>query len=233
MTATVERSSDLHRSASLLRQALDCRTSWPAPPLDAEEHIPRWLDQERGHHEGSEHSHRGLGRGSQDSGSGSMAALTGWVLGHKRLVLGLWLVIWIAAIAALGPAGSSLSQQFNIPGTRGLRDEQGARRDLRRRRRRRADRARSDAPRGEDGRFARRARRARCGAGEGGGGAAGVDERLLCLDRRPGVRLRRWPHHVRARLHPGQGWSRPGAGGGPRGASRGRRASPLAARRSR
>jgi len=49
-----------------------------------------------------------------------MAALTDWVLSHKRLVLGLWLVIWIAAIAAIGPAGSSLSQQFNIPGREGF-----------------------------------------------------------------------------------------------------------------
>ncbi|MFL6016612.1 MAG: MMPL family transporter [Gaiellaceae bacterium] len=49
-----------------------------------------------------------------------MAALTGWVLRHKRLVLGLWLVVWIASIAALGPAGSSLSQQFNIPGREGF-----------------------------------------------------------------------------------------------------------------
>ena len=48
-----------------------------------------------------------------------MAALTGWVLRHKRLVLGLWLVVWIASIAALGPAGSSLSQQFNVPGREG------------------------------------------------------------------------------------------------------------------
>jgi putative drug exporter of the RND superfamily len=49
-----------------------------------------------------------------------MAALTGWVLGHKRLVLGLWLLIWVAAVAALGPAGNSLSQQFNIPGREGF-----------------------------------------------------------------------------------------------------------------
>src|SRR5215210_1478122 len=56
---------------------------------------------------------------SQDSGGGSMAALTGWVLRHKRLVLGLWLVVWIASIAAVGPAGSSLSQQFNVPGREG------------------------------------------------------------------------------------------------------------------
>jgi putative drug exporter of the RND superfamily len=58
--------------------------------------------------------------GSHDSGNGSMGSLTGWVLGHKRLVLGLWLVIWIAAVAALGPAGNSLSQQFNIPGREGF-----------------------------------------------------------------------------------------------------------------
>ena len=55
-----------------------------------------------------------------NSGSGSMAALTDWVLSHKRVVLGLWLLIWIAAIAAIGPAGSSLSQQFNIPGREGF-----------------------------------------------------------------------------------------------------------------
>ena len=49
-----------------------------------------------------------------------MAALTDWVLSHKRLVLGLWLVIWVAAVAAVGPAGSSLSQQFNVPGREGF-----------------------------------------------------------------------------------------------------------------
>ena len=59
-------------------------------------------------------------RTERNSGRGSMAALTDWVLRHKRLVLGLWLVIWIAAIAAIGPASSSLSQQFNIPGREGF-----------------------------------------------------------------------------------------------------------------
>ena len=59
-------------------------------------------------------------RTERNSGRGSMAALTDWVLSHKRLVLGLWLVIWIAAIAAIGPASSSLSQQFNIPGREGF-----------------------------------------------------------------------------------------------------------------
>jgi putative drug exporter of the RND superfamily len=49
-----------------------------------------------------------------------MAALTDWVLSHKRLVVGFWLVVFIAAVAALGPAGSSLSQQFNVPGREGF-----------------------------------------------------------------------------------------------------------------
>ena len=45
-----------------------------------------------------------------------MNALTHFVLDHKRLVLGLWLVVTLAAIAALGPANSALSQQFSAPG---------------------------------------------------------------------------------------------------------------------
>ena len=34
-----------------------------------------------------------------------MAALTGRVLRHKRLVVAFWAVVWVAALAALGPAG--------------------------------------------------------------------------------------------------------------------------------
>ena len=47
----------------------------------------------------------------------AMASLTRWVLGHKRLVLGLWVVLTIGGLAATGPAGGALSQQFNLPGT--------------------------------------------------------------------------------------------------------------------
>jgi RND superfamily putative drug exporter len=49
-----------------------------------------------------------------------MTALTSWVLGHKRLVFGFWLAVTIAAFAAVGPAGSSLSQQFSVPGREGF-----------------------------------------------------------------------------------------------------------------
>ena len=49
-----------------------------------------------------------------------MNALTRFVLDHKRLVLWFWLAVTIAAFAAIGPAGSSLSQQFDIPGREGF-----------------------------------------------------------------------------------------------------------------
>src|SRR5688500_3099129 len=49
-----------------------------------------------------------------------MTTLTEWVLGHKRLVIGLWAAVTIAAFAAVGPAGSALSQQFNVPGREGF-----------------------------------------------------------------------------------------------------------------
>jgi RND superfamily putative drug exporter len=47
-------------------------------------------------------------------------ALTRFVLDHKRLVLGAWLAVTIASFAAIGPAGSALSQQFNVPGREGF-----------------------------------------------------------------------------------------------------------------
>ena len=53
-----------------------------------------------------------------------MNILTRFVLDHKRLVLGFWLVVTIAAFAAIGPAGSALSQQFNVPGHEGFETNQ-------------------------------------------------------------------------------------------------------------
>src|SRR5215212_1284121 len=49
-----------------------------------------------------------------------MNALTCFVLDHKRLVVAFWVAVTIAAFAAIGPAGSALSQQFNIPGREGF-----------------------------------------------------------------------------------------------------------------
>jgi RND superfamily putative drug exporter len=49
-----------------------------------------------------------------------MPALARWVLAHKRLVVGFWAAVTIAALAAIGPAGKSLSQQFGVPGREGF-----------------------------------------------------------------------------------------------------------------
>ncbi len=46
----------------------------------------------------------------------SMATLTRWVLSHKGLVVGSWVMLAVAGIAAMGPADKSFNNQFNIPG---------------------------------------------------------------------------------------------------------------------
>jgi RND superfamily putative drug exporter len=46
----------------------------------------------------------------------AMTTLTRWVLGHKKLVVALWVVLAAAGVAAMGPANRSFEQQFNLPG---------------------------------------------------------------------------------------------------------------------
>jgi putative drug exporter of the RND superfamily len=50
-----------------------------------------------------------------------MTSLTRLVLAHKRLVAGFWLLVTIAAFAAIGPAGDALSEEFTtVPGREGF-----------------------------------------------------------------------------------------------------------------
>jgi RND superfamily putative drug exporter len=53
-----------------------------------------------------------------------MSALTRWVLAHKRIVVGSWIVLTIAGIAAAGPAADALKQQFSVPGKEGWQTNQ-------------------------------------------------------------------------------------------------------------
>jgi RND superfamily putative drug exporter len=48
-----------------------------------------------------------------------VAALTRWVLSHKRTVVVFWIVLTIAGIAAAGPASEALDQEFSVPGKEG------------------------------------------------------------------------------------------------------------------
>jgi RND superfamily putative drug exporter len=53
-----------------------------------------------------------------------LATLTRFVLSHKRLVVGFWIVVTIAAFAAIKPASDALTQQFPIPGREGYEADQ-------------------------------------------------------------------------------------------------------------
>ena len=46
-----------------------------------------------------------------------MAALTRFILAHKKLVVGFWVLITIAAFGAVGPSAGSLSEEFTLPGS--------------------------------------------------------------------------------------------------------------------
>jgi hypothetical protein len=48
-----------------------------------------------------------------------MSLLTRWVLAHKRIVVGLWVVLTVAGIMASGPASDALDQKFSVPGKEG------------------------------------------------------------------------------------------------------------------
>ena len=60
-----------------------------------------------------------LGRRRTAARNDSLATLTRWVLAHKRLVAGLWVLVTIAGFAATGPASDALSQEFTLPGREG------------------------------------------------------------------------------------------------------------------
>lgn len=45
-----------------------------------------------------------------------MAALTRFILAHKKLIVGFWILTTIAAFGAMGPSAGSLSEEFTLPG---------------------------------------------------------------------------------------------------------------------
>jgi RND superfamily putative drug exporter len=48
-----------------------------------------------------------------------MPALTRWVLAHKRIVVGFWIALTIAGMAAAGPASRALDPEFSVPDREG------------------------------------------------------------------------------------------------------------------
>jgi putative drug exporter of the RND superfamily len=59
-------------------------------------------------------------RPRSDARTNQLTLSTRWVLAHRRLVAGFWMLVVIAAVAATGPAGESLSKEFTVPGREGF-----------------------------------------------------------------------------------------------------------------
>ena len=53
-----------------------------------------------------------------------MSSLTRWVLAHKRIVVGLWVALTIAGMAAAGPATDALEPEFSVPDKEGWETNQ-------------------------------------------------------------------------------------------------------------
>ena len=61
-----------------------------------------------------------IGRPRLDARTNPLTLSTRWVLAHRRLVAGVWILVTVAAIAATGPAGDALSKEFTVPGREGF-----------------------------------------------------------------------------------------------------------------
>jgi putative drug exporter of the RND superfamily len=48
-----------------------------------------------------------------------ISSVTSWVLRHKRIVIGFWIVLTIVGGAASGPASKAMDQKFSVPGKEG------------------------------------------------------------------------------------------------------------------
>src|SRR5207302_1282680 len=53
-----------------------------------------------------------------------MERITRWVLAHKRIVVGFWLVLTLVGIASAGSATKALKQKFSVPGKEGWETNQ-------------------------------------------------------------------------------------------------------------
>jgi RND superfamily putative drug exporter len=59
-----------------------------------------------------------------------MAALTRWVLSHKRIVVIFWVVLTVVGMASAGSATKALKQKFSVPGKEGWITNQQIQRDF-------------------------------------------------------------------------------------------------------
>src|SRR5919198_4217084 len=53
-----------------------------------------------------------------------MTAFTRWILAHRRLVVGFWVVLTLVGIATAGAATKAMDQKFSVPGKEGWETNQ-------------------------------------------------------------------------------------------------------------
>ncbi len=61
---------------------------------------------------------------------GAMTRLTHWVLAHKRIVAGFWVILTLVGMATAGTSTKSLKQKFSVPGKEGWVTNQQIQRDF-------------------------------------------------------------------------------------------------------
>ena len=91
---------------------------------------------------------------------GTITRLSRWVLAHRRLVIAVWLVVFIAGAAGAGSVSKRLSLNFSLPGQPGYETAKQIAPPLRQRRRQPVfgagrDRSAGQDRRGEQGQIAR------------------------------------------------------------------------------
>jgi RND superfamily putative drug exporter len=59
-----------------------------------------------------------------------MARITRWVLAHKRIVVGFWVLLTLVGMASAGSASKALKQKFSVPGKEGWVTNQQIQRDF-------------------------------------------------------------------------------------------------------
>jgi len=59
-----------------------------------------------------------------------MTSITRWVLAHKRIVVGFWVVLTLVGGASAGSATKALKQKFSVPGKEGFQTNQQIARDF-------------------------------------------------------------------------------------------------------
>ncbi len=59
-----------------------------------------------------------------------MTRITRWVLAHKRIVVGFWVVVTVIGMASAGPASEALKQKFSVPGKEGWEANQQIQREF-------------------------------------------------------------------------------------------------------